>query len=334
MAAMGHANPEARGDRNTGIDLFRGVLVILVILGHFSEVTQRESFLTWIGMGSRMPLFIGLTGYLFNLEHARTLTLPGLLRKHYRRLILPWLTACIVVLTVTGAIDWLAPWSIIARPPFHLWFVPVMLTFIIAARTCRLPPSVILVIAVPMSITAMYLFGTGHATHRFGDWVPDRRYFIYPIYFALGMWVARRPFDPRWRIWSLVVAAAGLLWWSRLYTHPSLAGEVAAALLMCVPLIGLFPWVRGWTISLPLLAPVGRDSLYFYLWHPLAFAMWAALGVSGLPPLAFAAVSILLAWRPIARFEPLCVVLGVQPNQSAGRAVAAARLDPPLAERV
>lgn len=316
MATQARPHRNADG-RNSGIDIFRGLLVILVILGHFSELTQRGSFLAWVGVGFRMPLFIGLTGYLFNLDHARSLSLVGLFRKHYRRLILPWATACVVVLTITGALDRLAPWSIIARPPFHLWFVPVMLSFIVLARTCRLAPATILAIAVPVSIAAMYLLGAGHATHGVGEWLPDRRYFIYPIYFALGLWVARRPFDPRWRNWSLAVASIGLLWWCRLYTHPSLAGEVAAALLMCVPLIGLFPWVREWSLPLPLIAPLGRDSLFFYLWHPLAFGLWAALGLSGWPLLALALMSILLAWGAIGRIEPLSVVLGVQARKRA-----------------
>lgn len=325
---MQHAIPEARESRNVGIDLFRGLLVVLVILGHFSELSRRESFLTWLGMGVRMPLFIGLTGYLFNLDHARTLTLPGLLRKHYRRLIIPWLTACLVVMTATGAIDWLAPWMIVMQPPFHLWFVPVILTFIITARTCRLPPSMILVIALPMSITAMYLLGIAHGTHRFSGWMPDRRYLIYPVYFALGMWVAQRPFDPRVRNWFLVVAGVGLLWWCRLYSHPSLAGEVAAALSMCMPLIALFPWIRGWTFALPLIAPIGRDSLFFYLWHPLAFALWAALHVSGLALLALSVASILVAWVLIARSTTLSTVLGVRPRARAPQDSASPLVEP------
>ena len=310
-SAMEQAGSQSGGRRNTGIDLFRGALVILVILGHFSELTQRDSILTWVGLGFRMPLFIGLTGYLFNLEHARTLTLRGLFRKHYRRLILPWIVACAVVLTLTGALDWLIPWSLIARPPYHLWFVPVMLAFIVVARSCRLAPATILAIALPASIAAMYLLGAGHATQRFAEWLPDRRYFIYPVYFALGMWVARQPFNPRLRIWLLAAAGVGLLWWCRLHAHPSLAGEVAAALLMCVPLIGLFPWIRAWDLPVPLIVPIGRDSLFFYLWHPMAFAVWATLGLSGLPLLVLGVVSILLVWVALARVPPLCIVLGI-----------------------
>ncbi|MEG3176292.1 acyltransferase [Sphingomonas sp. RB3P16] len=314
---------ETSAHRSGGIDLFRGLLVVLVILGHFSELTQRESFLTWVGLGFRMPLFIGLSGYLFNLEQARALPLAAFFGKYYRRLILPWLTACVVVLTLTDAIDWLAPWSIVAQPPFHLWFVPVLLSFVLITRGCGLSPAAMLAIALPGSIAAMYLLGAGHAVAPFALWMPDRRYFIYPVYFVLGLWVARRPFDPRGRWWSLALASVGLLWWCRLYDHPSLPGEVAAALVMCMPVIGLFPWLRQSALSLPLIVPVGRDSLFFYLWHPLAFALWISLGMSGGSLLALAFALILLAWLLAARIAPLAFVLGINPRGPRPRGTAA-----------
>ena len=39
--------PRVEKPRVSGIDLFRGALVILVILGHFAELSQRHHFLTW-----------------------------------------------------------------------------------------------------------------------------------------------------------------------------------------------------------------------------------------------------------------------------------------------
>src|ERR1700755_3641124 len=107
--------PRADKPRVSGIDLFRGALVVLVLLGHFAELTQRHHFLTWFGYGFRMPLFIGLTGYLFNLEQARNLSPVGLLRKYYDRLILPWLAACAVAMTITGAIAWSSPFYVFVR---------------------------------------------------------------------------------------------------------------------------------------------------------------------------------------------------------------------------
>lgn len=302
----------AVGTRVSGIDLFRGFLVVLVVLGHFAELTQRHHFLTWFGYGFRMPLFIGLTGYLFNLEQARRLSPGALLRKYYDRMILPWLAACAVAVTITGAIAFSSPLYIFVRPPYHLWFVPVILAFILGARLCRMSPTAMLALAIPISIGSMYTFGVGHDISQYAAWMPDRRYFIYPIYFALGMWVARRPEMPSRGYLLFGVACTGLLWWARLYEYPSTAAEAAAELLLCVPLILLFPWLRLLSFDIKPISAVGRDSLFFYLWHPLAFALWAAAGLSGAPLLLLSVGSILLAWQMIARLPTLSGVLGVR----------------------
>lgn len=284
-----------RKERNSGIDLFRGLLVLAVILGHFFELTQRESFLTWVGAGLRMPLFIGLTGYLFNLERARATPLLHLLRKYHRRLILPWMVACIVYLTSTEQFGIFTPFLIFVQPPFHLWFVPVMMAFIVAATITRRTPLVMLGIATSISILAMYLFGVGHSVAQMPPWMPDRRFFIYPIYFFYGSWVACREPDHWKERAALVLAPIGFAWWCALYHAPSLTAEVAAQLTSCMPLICLLPWVRGLSLPVPPIAAVGRDSLFFYLWHPMAFGLWAACGMRGLPMLTLSMLTLMVA---------------------------------------
>jgi acyltransferase len=305
------------GARNRGIDLFRGVLVILVILGHFSELTHRHTFLTWLGVGFRMPLLIGLTGYLYNLDHARALSLRGLIR-HYRRLIVPWLAAGMVHVVLVEPIDWRMPFEIILRPPFHLWFVPVMMAFILTAWALPLRRGQMLAIAVPASIVAMYVFGVGHDIEQYHRWMPDRRYFIYPIYFTYGLWVARRPPDPAKLPFAIVIALIGLIWWCGLFDQPSPQAEVAAEMLLCMPLIGLLPRVKKMVVDLPMFASVGRDSLFFYLWHPLIFGLWAAAGFSGLTMLALTLLTLGVTWSVVARVPSLRNVLGVRaPARSA-----------------
>jgi len=220
---------------------------------------------------------------------------------------------------ITGSIDWFSPFYAVIRPPYHLWFVPVILAFMFAAKLCRLGPATMLAIAVPTSIGAMYVFGVGHDVWQFGTWMPDRRYFIYPIYFMLGMWVARRP-APTHEYLLLLVALVGLFWWSCLYEYRSTAGEAAAELLLCVPLIVLFPWLRRVKFDVALISAIGRDSLFFYLWHPLIFALWSACGFSGAPLLALAAGTTLAAWTAIARLPNLSGVLGVRPAASPAHA--------------
>lgn len=60
------------GGRSQSIDSLRGLLALAVMAGHYYELTDRHGFLAWLGAGVRMPLFIGLAGYLFNLERSRS----------------------------------------------------------------------------------------------------------------------------------------------------------------------------------------------------------------------------------------------------------------------
>jgi acyltransferase len=311
-------SPRTAEQRNSGIDIFRGTLVLLVILGHFSELMQRQNLLTWMGFGFRMPLFIGLTGYLFNLERARAVPLIALFGKYYHRLIFPWLVACVVHLTLTHELTWFTPLVIILWPPFHMWFVPVMLAFIFCARISSLDRGMLLALAIPASIAAMYSFGVAHMIQQYQPWLPDRRYFIYPIYFTFGMFVAKHQSDPSKRWLALCVAMIGLFWWARLYNQTLPMAEVAAELTLCIPLIGFLPWVRKLAIDVPTLSSVGRDSLFFYLWHPLAFGLWGSLGFTGLVMLVLSLLSMILFRNLVARRPRLRNIFGVQPPEASG----------------
>lgn len=310
VCSWGQYVADRNGGRNTGIDLLRGLLVLAVILGHFSELTHRTSFLTWVGAGIRMPLFIGLTGYLFNLQRARSTPLPRLLFKYYDRLILPWLVATTVYLAIIGSIGIMTPLSILVRPPFHLWFVPVMMAFILIATLSRRPPLTMLATAIPVSITAMYLFGAGHSATQLG-WLPDRRFFIYSIYFFYGLRVAERGPDQGKYVAALILAPIGFLWWCGLYGAPNPAAEVAAELTSCLPLICLLPVVRKLSTFVPVLVPVGRDSLFFYLWHPMAFAVWAACGVAGQPMLVASILTLIAARALLRRHRSTAHIFGL-----------------------
>ena len=303
-------------DRSSGIDTLRGLLVVGVILGHFFEITRAGSFAAWVGTGVRMPLFIGLSGYLFNLDRARAAPVVALLRRYYPRLILPWIVACVVHVTVTRDLTFGTPLSVILWPPFHLWFVPVMMAFILAATATRWSPDAMLLAAVPISIGAMYLLGVGHLPSGLYDWLPDRRFFIYPVYFFFGLWIARHRSCPSRQRVTVIVAAIGFRWWCSLYDSPGVAAEVAAELIACLPMIALLPVVAGWPIPLPMIAPIGRTSLFYYLWHPMVFALWRVCRADGVVLLALSLTTLVVLQRLIAGHASLAGILGLATRRS------------------
>lgn len=324
----------AAGRRNQAIDSLRGLLVLAVIAGHYYELSDRHGFLAWLGAGVRMPLFIGLAGYLFNLESARTRPLAITLRKYGQRLIIPWAVACGVYLTSATQLTPLSLLTVPLRPPFHFWFVPVMMTFILIAALSRRSPLAMLGFAIPVSIAAMYVLGVQHVIQQgYAAWLPDRRFFIYPIYFFYGLWVAQRRLDRTKLYAALALAPIGLLWWCTLYVHPSIPGEVAASLITSLSLICLLPGIRSASLVLPLIGGIGRQSLFFYLWHPMVFALWSSSGVIGMPMLLLSIATLFAGCALLARSDAATRVFGItrRPPQPPFDAVA---VDPmPLRER-
>lgn len=319
---MGEGDPDADRKRSGGIDSVRGLLVIAVILGHFAELTDRAGFMTWLGSGFRMPLFIGLSGYLFGLERARTMPLAQLLRRYYGRLLLPWLVALAVYLTAAQEIALLTPFHALIRPPYHFWFVPVMMAFVLIAATSRQTPAQMLGIAIPVSIAAMYVFGVGHGTEQTHAWVPDRRFFTCAIYFFFGIWVARRPADWWQAVAACLLALVGMLWWWKLYGTPNLDGEVAAALFASLPLIYLLPYARAFPVALPVLAGMGRNSLFYYLWHPMIFALWSSYGLGGMPMLLLTLATLLMASSLFAEAPGFARIFGLIPQRRGRKSIA------------
>ncbi|TNE42484.1 MAG: hypothetical protein EP321_15760 [Sphingomonadales bacterium] len=107
--------------KSPGIDALKGALILWVIIGHVAEVNHVQNIAFWIGSGIRMPLLVGVSGYLLNLERVRSAAFADLAGRYGRRLIFPWLVAAVVYLLLGGgSLDWWTPVSLFLRAPYHL----------------------------------------------------------------------------------------------------------------------------------------------------------------------------------------------------------------------
>ena len=297
--------------KNPSIDLLKGVLMLLVMGGHVMELGDAHALALWVGSGIRMPVMIGISGYLLNLRRTRAEAPGALLARYGRRMLLPWAVAALIY-TVAGhaAIGWSVPIDLLLRPPYHLWYVPVLFFLILATRLLPFSPLVLLALGAPVSLAIMYSFGLGHGPMGTGLFAPDSRYLRYPVYFFFGMLLAERALPPR-SLWpALLLGLIGLLWWSGLYAQGDVLNYVPARLLMCLGLIALLPALAARRLHFAPVNAIGRDSLFFYLWHPLVIG---AVMMTGIGPLATLALSVLLlaiANRLLARSRLLSLLLG------------------------
>lgn len=117
------------------IDLFKGLLIILVILGHILKGKMDEAVWRTIIYSFHMPLFIGISGFLFNVDKIITLNLIELFKKYLLRVIVPWTIVIIFFFSVSvfqqhnsnilsGFI------KAFIFPFYHLWFIPGFLSWV------------------------------------------------------------------------------------------------------------------------------------------------------------------------------------------------------------
>lgn len=281
--------------KNPSIDLLKGVLILLVMAGHAMELAHAQHVALWIGSGFRMPLMIGISGYLLNIDRLRSEPGEHFFGRYGERMLLPWLVAMVAYLAIGGwSLSWHMPIDLLLRPPFHLWYIPVLFFLILIARAVPLPPIGLLAIGVPFSLAIMYGFGPHHGAIGHGLLSPDSRYLRYPIYFFFGMLVAERGLPTRYLGVALLTAALGMGWWARLEHDPHILAFVPARLLMCLGLIALLPHFARLRLSFAPVNHIGRDSLFFYLWHPLVMALVMATGI-GVAAMLALSVPILFA---------------------------------------
>ncbi|HEX7874973.1 MAG TPA: acyltransferase [Sphingobium sp.] len=302
--------------KNPSIDLLKGVLILLVMGGHVMELTGAHHLALWVGSGFRMPLMVGISGYLLNVTRTRDDAALSLLSRYGRRMLLPWAIAVAVYVVASHwRFTWETPFDLLLRPPFHLWYVPVLFFLIMVTRLLPYPPLVLLAIGTPFSLAVMYGFGLNHGPVADGVLAMDSRFLRYPVYFFFGMLMAQRGVDRRSRWLALLIAGLGIGWWAALKASGDNLAYVPARLLMCLGLISLLPTLSALRIYAAPLNAIGRNSLFFYLWHPMAMGFIITTGAEPLSTLAVSVLLLAIGSRIAARSPLTALLMGCQPEQ-------------------
>tara|TARA_Y100000385_G_C13009291_1_gene600917 strand:- start:182 stop:1141 length:960 start_codon:yes stop_codon:yes gene_type:complete len=151
--------------RFKNIDLLKGLLIIIVILGHVLQGTLNESIWRTIIYSFHMPLFIGISGFLFNLEKTITYNLIELIKKYFLRIILPWTFAVLVYFLLSiiqnGSSNTLIELiKAFISPFYHLWFIPGFLSWVILTwilKKIKLSNKLLLATGLSISLVSIIL---------------------------------------------------------------------------------------------------------------------------------------------------------------------------------
>lgn len=122
-------------ERLFGIDYVKGCLIILVFVGHIIPGDISEVFPRYAIYSFHMPLFIGISGFLLNIERL-DISFSTLVPKYWKRLILPWIIAVLLFFFETNlykgnAIDVKNFIAAFTFPWYHLWYILGFISYLI-----------------------------------------------------------------------------------------------------------------------------------------------------------------------------------------------------------
>lgn len=86
---------------NYSIDVVKGILILLVILGHVILGTIQNNFIRFFIYTFHMPMFLFISGYLVNLNKLRLYSYSGLIKHYASRMLSWWLLAWYIFTTIT-----------------------------------------------------------------------------------------------------------------------------------------------------------------------------------------------------------------------------------------
>lgn len=125
-------NDLLESNRWYNFDLIKGILVILVFIGHIVPGSLKEVFIRYFIYSFHMPLFIGVSGFLYNDQNSNKFI------KYIRRIVIPWMIAVLIYLIIGRLSDAsLLEISIkdiilaFMLPYYHLWFIIGYLSYLI-----------------------------------------------------------------------------------------------------------------------------------------------------------------------------------------------------------
>lgn len=189
--------------RNKNIDFIKGLLVFLVFIGHIIPGILEETFPRYFIYSFHMPLFIGISGFLFNTNNFN-LSFYKIIKKYFFRLVIPWLFAVVIYFFLTSVNYTVKDFILfILKPYYHLWFILGLLFYIFLSyfilnicKNIKYNLCLLFIFSLLISITAKFgLLGKIHFTNNKVSLLYSSALYDFRIYnfcwFVLGLLIKK-----------------------------------------------------------------------------------------------------------------------------------------------
>ena len=274
------------------IDLFKGLLILLVIVGHLLLGTISGHLSKFMIYSFHMPLFIAISGCLINQDRLSGISFTELTSKYVFRIIIPWIIALCVYFVIIDHKHYTLSNLIIMIAFYPFWYVPGLLFYVLFTWLLLKSeiPFTAIVLLVLIASACAFPFNALVDTH----YMPLVNYHSklvleilkpnYYFFFVWGMYLRSIPLFKK-KIIICLSTTSILLFAVEAYNFYNKGVYLLMLTFYClnICLIVLmiaaanktfFPKVKG-------IEWLGKNSLGIYLWHALPLVLLPILLNSG-----------------------------------------------------
>ena len=267
--------------RLVNIDFFKGLLIILVIFGHILQGHLEESIWRTIIYSFHMPLFIGISGFLLNIDKIVKLNLIGLFDKYKFRIILPWVIAVVVHYAISifndRIFDVLSLVKAFVYPFYHLWFIPAYLSwvgFTWIFGKFKLNTKILFIVAFIISFISSLLNNFPEIYEGYGPISSILKMILftfrpyYYFFFVLGIYFRKTKLEKP-KILDYLLPSTALVLVIFIFYFPNKSLHILNFFVLNSLLVNLVLKISANNLitNYPKIEWVGVNSLGIYLWH-------------------------------------------------------------------
>lgn len=306
--------------RNDQIDIFRGWLILFVIIGHVVLGSVHDNVIRYSIYAFHMPLFIGLSGYLINPITLKQSSFLSVIKRYWYRVLIPFFVAFIFYTGVLlvhayteGRLNTTLIASYLHTPYYHLWFIPTLLIWVITFWM-SLKLNVPLIISLSLCFAATVLWASIPTSQLWSvlALILSKKVAYFFLFFIFGAYI-RVAKNNKWLALATdfkvlpmtVILACAFVYIMAIGDQNSPIKGFTWLLMnlllivVCTNFITSVPRAnskgkKSFRLSRTnlILAGVGRNSLPIYLWHVAPLFVLKGFDIHQSAPLLYYAVSV------------------------------------------
>ena len=268
---------------NNSIDFFKGTLIISVFLGHLIIGNINDTFVRYFIYSFHMPLFIGISGYLFNYNSLNE-SPKNFIKKLFRKIIVPYISAIAFycsfisykfILDCNISLFIINFFKNVIYSYYHLWYIQGYLSYIIITYfvlKLDLNMKKIIILSFGFSLIIYYLYFIADVTNIILKIFLRNFQLYFFIFFIIGYFLKEKKIDIKLnnRNWIIVISLFILNSILGFYIKNQYIVGLFFYLSNIFSVIFMLKICKEYSnFKINSINFMGSHSLYFYLWHIL-----------------------------------------------------------------